>query len=84
MTEKEKREKRLTLVAQWFDKNPNVAHYFTAKIPNVFEKIEYSIMVENSLYSNFMVYVKRFLPGKYVVHIITGELRSWLCANGSY
>lgn len=85
MTEKEKREKRLTLVAQWFDKNPNVAHYFTAKIPNVFEKIEYAIIVENSLYSNFIRYATKFLPKKiYVVYIITEKLRSWLCANGSY
>ena len=84
MTIKEKREKRLTLAAQWFDENPNVAHYFTAKIPNVFEKIEYAIIKGDNLYSNFIDYATQFVPRKYVAHIIERKLKQWLCDNGSY
>lgn len=78
------REKRLTLVAQWFDENPNVAHYFTVKIPNVFEKIEYAIIKGDNLYSKFIDDATQFIHGEYVTYIIDSKLRQWLCANGSY
>ena len=84
MTIKEKRGKRLTLAAQWFGKNPNIAHYFTAKIPNVFEKIEYAIIKGDNLYSEFIDYAAQFVPRKYVAHIIEWRLRQWLLTNGSY
>ena len=84
MATKEKIEKRLTLVEEWFDKNPNVAHYFTVKIPNVFERIEYAIIKGNNLYSIFIDYASQFIPRKYVAYIIEGKLRHWLLANGSY
>jgi hypothetical protein len=78
------REKRLALAMQWFGKNPNVAHYFTAKIPNVIKKIEYAIIKGDNLYSVFIGYAAQFVPRKYVAHIIERELRQWLCNNGSY
>ena len=80
----EKRRKRLALVAQWFDENPNVAHYFTAKIPNVFEKMEYAIIERDNLYVMFIDYATQFVHSKYVGHIIGGKLRQWLISNGSY
>lgn len=79
-----RRDKRLELVMQWFGKNPNVAKYFIVKIPNLFKEIERAIIVEDSLYGNFIGYATRFLPRKYVTYIIERELRQWLCNNGSY
>ena len=79
-----RRDERLALVLQWFGKNPNIAKYFIVKIPNLFKEIERAIIVEDSLYGNFIGYATRFLPRVYVTHIIEGKLRRWLCANGSY
>lgn len=73
---------RLALVMQWLGKNPNVAHYFAVKIPNVFAEIERAINVD-SLYNSFVRYASRFLPKTYIEYII-GQLRDWLIMNGSY
>lgn len=78
------RDERLALVMQWFSKNPNVAKYFIVKIPNLFKEIERAIIVEDSLYSNFIGYATRFLPRKYVTYIIERKLMQWLIDNGSY
>lgn len=79
-----KRDERLALVLQWFGKKPNVAKYFIVKIPNLFKEIERAIIVEDSLYGNFIGYATRFLPRKYVTYIIERKLRQWLSDNGSY